>query len=275
MPAIIRRLIRQGLVDPGYGARSLNDATKREPRDGVYTVGNSYQRTKTLLLGAHLDRLEDSARRQGFALDYDRKRLRSSLRRMILDSDFGDVRFRISVSAQSPDETILSIEPYEPPSPELIRRGVRCVASTETRRNPASKSSEWMHQRLAFEAVRPDDIYEAILLDPRGNLLEGMSSNVYVVLNGELRTAGSGVLAGVSRMIVLRVCENIAPIGDGAPNIADLARFEEAFLSSSSRGIIPVVEIDGLPIGDGRPGAMTLALRAAYDRWVADNLEEL
>lgn len=275
MPAIIKCLTRQGLVDPGYGARSLNDATTREPRDGVYTVGNTFQRTKTLLLAEHLDRLEDSARRQGFAIGFDRLRLRAALRRMILESGYGDVRFRISVSARAPEEMILSIEPFQPPSPELIRRGVRCVASNETRLNPAAKSSEWMHRRRALEAERPEGVYEAILLDPRGNLLEGMSSNVYALLDGELRTAASGVLAGISRMIVLRVCENIAPIGGGAPNIADLQRFEEAFLSSSSRGVIPVVEIDGVTIGDGKVGAVALALRAAYDRWVAERLEEL
>ena len=261
MPAIIKRLTRQGLVDAEFGARSLHDATRHEPRDGVYTVSNTYQRTKTLMLSAHLDRLEESARRQGFALVCDRRRLRASLRRTILESGFGDARFRISASAQSPDEMILSIEPWRPPSPELIASGARCVTSTETRQNPAAKSSAWMHRRLLLEASRPDDIYETILLDPLGNLLEGMTSNVYVIQDGELRTAGSGVLAGVSRSIVLQVCKDIAPSRMEAPNIAEIERFEEAFLSSSSRGIVPVVEIDGIPIGDG--GARSAYLDAA------------
>ena len=76
-------------------------------------------------------------------------------------------------------------------------------------------------------------------------------------------------------MIVIEVCEGIVPLRMDAPNIADLARFSEAFLSSSSRGIVPVVEIDGAPIGDGRAGAITLALRSAYQRWVKRHLEEL
>ncbi len=275
MPAIIKLLTTRGLADLQLGARNLQDATRHEPRDGVYTVGNTYSRTKTLLLGAHLDRLEDSARQQGFALEIDRKRLRAALRRMILDSDFGEVRFRISASAQAPEAMILSIEPFQPPSRALIARGARCVASGETRHNPASKHSEWMHRRQAFEAARPAGIYETILLDPRGRLLEGMSSNVYVALDGELRTAGSGVLAGISRMIVFQVCAGFWPLRDEAANIADIGRFEEAFLSSSSRGLIPVVEIDGQSIGAGRPGAKTMALRAAYRQWVAQRLEEL
>lgn len=275
MPAIIKRLTEQGLVDLALGAGSLQEAAKREPRAGVYTVSNTYERTKTLLLDAHLDRLEDSARREGFAPRYERKQLKAALRQMILESNFGDVRFRLSIPAQAPDQMILSIEPFQAPKPQLIEAGVRCNTSRVARLNPASKSSEWMHRRRRLEATRPAGIYETILLDPLGNLLEGATSNAYVMLDGELRTAASGVLAGISRMIVLDIGEGIAPLRLEAPNISDSARFAEMFLSSSSRGIIPVVELDGKPIGNGRVGETVLALRSAYQRWVADNLEEL
>lgn len=275
MPAIIKRLTNEGLVHLASGAFDLQTAAKREPRAGVYTVSNTYERTKTLLLDAHLDRLEDSARREGFSPAYERNQLKASLRQMILESGFGDVRFRVSIPAHAPDDVILSIEPFAAPSPQLIEAGVRCVASSQARLNPESKSSEWMHRRRALEDARPKGIYETILLDPAGNMLEGASSNAYVILEGELRTAASGVLAGISRMIVFEVSKAIVPLRLEAPNIADIARFGEAFISSSSRGIIPVVELDGAPIGDGRVGRTTLALRSAYQLWVAEHLEEL
>ena len=194
---------------------------------------------------------------------------------MILESDYGDVRFRISVAEDAPDEPLISIEPFQPPSPELIERGARCITSTVARHIPESKSSEWMHRRRALEAAQPADIYETLLQDRQGNLLEGASSNVYFILDGELRTASTGVLSGISRMIVLAVCESLVPLRPVAPNIADINRFSEVFLSSSSRGVIPVVELDGISMGDGRVGAATLALRAAYQRWVDDHLEAL
>ena len=275
MPALIKRLTREGLVDVEFHAANLHDATKYEPRAGVYTVSNTYQRTKTLLLDAHLARLEDSARRQGIPLVYDRARLKTALRRMIVEADYGDVRFRISVPAAAPDEMILSVEPFQPPSAELINGGVRCITSTAVRHDPAAKSSDWLHRRQALEAARPSWVYETILIDPTGRLLEGASSNVYAIIDGELRTAGSGVLAGISRMILLEVCERVLPLRLQAPNAADIKHFAEAFLSSSSRGIIPVIEVDGMPIGAGDAGPRTLALRNAYQRWVGDHLEEL
>jgi len=275
MPTIIKRLTKQGLVSVVFTARSLLDAAQHEPRAGVYTVGKTYQRTKSLLFDEHLSRLQDSARRQGFSLDYDPTRLRCALRKMIVESDYGDVRFRISVAADAPDEALLSIEPFQPPSAHLIERGARCITSTATRQSPAAKSSEWMHRRRELEAAQPTDIYETFLLDAQGNLLEGASSNVYVIQHGELRTASTGVLAGISRMIVLAICESVVPLRPVAPKVSEIDRFSEVFLSSSSRGIIPVVELDNMPIGDGSVGALTLALRAAYQRWVVDHLEEL
>jgi branched-chain amino acid aminotransferase len=149
------------------------------------------------------------------------------------------------------------------------------MTSSAVRHNPASKSSEWMHRRQALEAAMPEGIYETFLLDSQGNLLEGASSNVYAVLDGELYTVASGVLAGVSRMIVFEVCEGIVPLRLEAANMSDVDRFREVFLSSSSRGIIPVVELDCYAIGDGRVGKITLALRDAYQHWVAEHLEEL
>ena len=275
MPATIKRLTTQGLASEAFSAGSLLDAAKHEPRAGVYTVGKTYQRTKSLLFDEHLSRLDDSALQQGFALDCDPTRTRAALRQMILESNYGDVRFRISATAEAPSEMLLSIEPFEPPSPQLIERGARCITSTEVRHIPASKSSEWMHRRRALEAAQPTGIYETFLVDAQGNLLEGASSNVYVILDGELRTASAGVLAGISRMIVLAICESMVRLRPEAPNIADINRFGEVFLSSGSRGIIPVVELDGMSIGDGRVGETTLALRAAYQRWVEDHLEEL
>ena len=228
------------------------------------------------MLNVHLDRLEDSARLEGFAIDYDRQRLRRALRRMIEDSGYDNVRFRISAPGDRPGEMLLSIEPFQPPAPTVVRNGVRCNTSTDVARlNPASKASEWMHIRRQLAAARPPDVYETFIVAADDQILEGLSSNFYAIENGELRTAGAQILAGISRQVVLETCATIIPLRLEAPLRADISRFSEAFLTSSSRGIIPVVEIDGIPIGDGSVGDITRQLRDAYEHWVADHLEAL
>ena len=276
MPAILKRLTAAGLRDVDFQATSLNDAEQYEPADGVYTVSNTYHQTQTLLLDAHLDRLEDSAARAGIPLRYRRSGLKAALRKMILESAYGDVRFRISAAAAAPGELLLSIEPYQPPAPDVARKGVACDSTTALARpDPRSKSSRWMQLRKSLEASRPAGIYETLLVDEQSRILEGLSSNFYALMNGALYTAGQGVLAGISRRVVLAVCENLSPARLEAPQYRDISRFEGAFLTSSSRGIIPVVAIDGQAIADGHVGPRTIALQNAYRRWVAERLEEL
>ncbi len=272
MSAIIKRLGPCGLDDSGIAASSLDEAAWHEPSHGVYTVGRTYPGARVLLLDAHLDRLEASASASAIALRYERRRLRAALRDMLLEADFGAARFRISVAADSPETLTVSLEPFKPPPPVLLAQGARCQTARATRQNPAVKSSAWMRQRRSLES---DGIYETFLVDDSGALLEGLTSNFYAILEGQLRTAHRGVLAGISRRIVYATHGGVIPLRKEAAHTDDIPRFSEAFLSSSSRGIVPVVELDGKAIGDGRVGAVTRALRQAYEAWVARHLEAL
>lgn len=276
MPTLIRILDAQGLRPAQYSAESLSTAAAYEPQDGVYTVTNTYNTFDVLKLDAHLDRLEDSARRAQIALRLDRGRMRAALRQMIAEAGWGDVRFRVTVGRERPDELLLTIEPFRPPAPELVTQGVRAItAPNSARHDAATKSTEWMHARKAIEAAMPPGIYDAFLLDAEGYVLEGLGSNFYGVLADELRTAGHGVLAGIAQQIVFEIAPGILPLRREAIHVSDIARLSEAFLTSSSRGIIPVVEIDGQTIGAGVPGPQTQALRAAYLAWVQTHLEPL
>jgi len=202
--------------------------------------------------------------------------LKAALRAMILASDFGDVRFRISIPTSRPDTLLITLEPYNPPDDALVRQGVRCVTSAaEQRQGPSAKTSDWMHIRAKLQDAIAPGIYEIILLDESGFMLEGASSNFYAIIDGQLYTAGSGILAGISRRIVLEVCREILPLRLQAPHIDDLPELREAFLTSSSRGLIPIVEIDDRPVGDGVVGENSLQLRRAYERWVVAHSEEL
>ena len=276
MPTYIKRLTLKGLFDVDYTADDLTSAYEFEPKDGVYTISVTYNTTQTLMLTAHLDRLEDSARRENIPLQYDRDRLKSTLRQMILDSDFGDVKFRLTVPRETPDEIIITLEPFVRPSKTLIEEGARCTTSRAgSRHNPSAKTMDWIHDRKQIEAEMPEGIYHVFLVDQEGYMLEGLSSNFFAILNGELRTAGEGVLIGTSQRIVFQICEGIIPLRKDAIHMDDIPSLSEAFLTSSSRGIIPVVEIDGIAIDDGTVGDKTKQLRQAYQAWMNEHLEEL
>jgi branched-chain amino acid aminotransferase len=276
MPTQIRILTPTNLENAAYTANSLAEATHHEPYEGVYTVTNTYQTTKVLKLDAHLDRLEDSARQADIPLVLDRVRLRAALREMILAAEYGDVRFRITVPKATPDNLILTIEPYTAPSSQLIETGVRVITvANSARHNAAAKTSDWLHDREALERSLPAGVYTALLCDEDGFLLEGISSNFYALLDGEMRTAGAGVLQGIAQQIVFEIAPALLPVRKDAVHRRDLPRLDEAFITSSSRGIIPIVQIDEYVLSGGSPGAMSRQLRAAYDEWANAHLEDL
>ncbi len=276
MPALIKLLTAQGLDNVDYSASSLADAAQYEPDDGIYTVANTFNTYDTLKLNAHFDRMEDSAKRQSIPLNLNRQRLRQSLRQMIDEADYGDVRFRITVARSQPEQFILTIEPFTAPSQQIIEQGVSCITAANNARTDAeAKTTDWMHARKALSDAMPEGIYDTFLLDKDGKILEGLGCNFYAIVNGILRTAGEGVLKGISQQIVFEVAESIIKVEQKAVHVSEIDQFSEAFLTSSSRGIIPVVEIDGIQIGDGQVGQATKKLRAAYQVWMDNHLEAL
>lgn len=276
MPCTIRILTPGGLEDSPCSAGSLLEAARCEPADGVYTITNTFERTKVLKIGAHLDRLEDSARRAGIGLVLDRPRLRAALRQLIEEAGYGDVRFRVTVSKSDPARYILSCEPFKPLAPAIYERGVRVVLVRETaRHNPAAKTTDWQIDRQAIESSLPEGVFTGLLVSESGELLEGLSSNFYAIIGGELRTAGGGVLPGIARQIVFEVASGVLPVRRDPPLETGIPLMREAFITSASRGIVPVVQIGETVIGSGAPGPLTKQLRERYLAWAAAHLEEL
>ena len=109
-----------------------------------------------------------------------------------------------------------------------------------------------------------------------GRILEGLTSNFYAVCNGKLITARYGILLGVTRRFVLRLARSAGyGIDYRALQVAELSGIDEAFITSSSRGVVPVIEVDHSPVGQGRPGSVARELRRAYDTYLVAKAEEI
>jgi branched-subunit amino acid aminotransferase/4-amino-4-deoxychorismate lyase len=266
-------ILTAGVLQPTpYRVRSLAEGVTHEP-PGVYTVARTFHGRFALLLDAHLDRLEESARLSGIVLDLDRRRLRAALRDLINRAGFEESKFRITVPREAPENTYLALEPLQPVSPALLERGVAVITVPIRRANPVVKTTDWMAQRRATYDSLPDGVYEGIMCDERGCLLEGLSSNFYGVLSGALRTAGDGVLAGITRKAIFEIAPTVLPLELDPVSSAEIADLSEAMLSSSSRGILPITVIDGRLVGSGQVGPVVTALRRRYEEWAEAHLE--
>jgi branched-chain amino acid aminotransferase len=274
MPTTIRRLTTNGLEPVAYSADSLSEAANHEPDDGIYTVANTVDTYNVLKLTAHLNRLQDSAQRENIALSLTHKQLRSALREVIDIADYGNVKFRITIPRITPDEAIISVEPFPGYPESLYTEGVAVVTAPDSaRKNAAAKGTWWMTARA--ELKRTYDAYEIILMNEEEHLLEGTGSNFYAILRDTLYTAKDGVLPGISQQIVFEVAPDVLPLVRRPASLSDLPALQEAFITSSSRGIVPIVKINETRLGDGTPGPYTRKLMTAYSRWVSNNLERI
>lgn len=253
---------------------------------GVYTGFVTFERVKFLHLAAHLDRLEASIAEMSWHFSLNRPVLRRTIDQLChsVHPEAPNLRFRLDVLAARPKSpiiagelvgeigrVILAVSPFPGWPAKHYREGV-AVATVPAlyRENPRAKTADFV---LAREAATRDipAAYEYLLLDEQELMLECSSSNFYAVRDGVIQTAGEGVLEGVTRRIVLDFIRQAnLPLHLKAPALADVPLLEEAFLSSSSRGIMPVVRIDEQPVDDSRPGPVTRRLMVAYKEYVAE-----
>lgn len=147
--------------------------------------------------------------------------------------------------------------------------GVAVVTMPETRwAHPHIKTLQLLPNVLAKQAAREADAFEAWFVDRDGFVTEGASTNAWIVtVDGTLvtRQADDAILHGVTRARIMDVAAGLGLRLDVRPFTPEEARCaREAFLSSATTIAMPVVSLDGVPIGDGRPGEATLALRRAF-----------
>ncbi len=148
------------------------------------------------------------------------------------------------------------------------RNGVKVVTVSDirwTRRD--IKSIALLPQVMAKNEARAQGAFEAFMVDEKGFITEGSSSNVYIIKNKTIitRNLSNNILHGITRASVLRLAkENSLKIDERPFSVDEALNADESFLTSATNFVLGVVEINGKKLGDGRVGEMTLKLSEIY-----------
>ncbi|MBL8545152.1 MAG: D-amino-acid transaminase [Hyphomonadaceae bacterium] len=147
--------------------------------------------------------------------------------------------------------------------------GIKVISAPETRwRRRDIKSVNLLPNVLARQGAKEKGAFEAWFVDEHGLVTEGTSSNAWIVdSNGVLRTRelSFDILHGVTRGAVLKIAQERQMKVEERPfTIEEAKTAREAFITAASNAATAAIEIDGVRIGDGKPGSVTEALRAAY-----------
>jgi branched-chain amino acid aminotransferase len=258
--------------------------------DATYDVAHVW-RGSFFRLDEYLDRFQTSMERLRMSIPYDREQIRSIMFELVRKSGLRNAYVEIvctrgmpapgSRDPRSCENRFLAFAiPFVWIANDDMRaRGLDLMISSRQRIPPEAvdprvKNYHWLDMVMALFEAYDEGADTVVLVDARGNLVEGPGFNVFVRQGDTVITPKKGVLEGVTRMTILELLarENIQVKQQELP--APTAReADEAFITSTAGGVMPVTRISGEQVGDGRPGDLTTKLNDAY--WALHDDPEL
>ena len=162
----------------------------------------------------------------------------------------------------------------EPMSPLLGESGIRVITSSIRRLpvdvlNPAVKSLNYLNSILAKIQANYAGVDEAFLLDTEGYVVEGTGDNIFLVKKGVIKTppVSSSILRGITRDTVIDIARDLGyEVVEDRVTLHELYVADEVFITGTAAELVPVVEIDGRVINEGKIGEVTKRLKREFDR---------
>lgn len=271
------RIIADGIERQDLPNTTL-DAVSTQLPDGTYTTFRTYGHDKVYRLDAHFDRLEESSAFLGWPVHLDRGHVRWALKWVLEETDYPESRIRLTVplNANPTAPTVyISVEPFVGLDPALYRLGVRAVTVEMTRARPRAKATTFIAPSRRLRHGFGPQIHEVLMVNRVGEILEGISSNFFAIRGGVLYTADKGILEGMTRALVLEMAPSVLPLELRPVRRDQIPDLAECFITSASREVLPIVSIDGQPIGRGQPGPLTAELHRRFRQRIYQEAEKV
>lgn len=254
--------------------------------EGVYETLRTYN-GQPFLFDRHMRRLRNSAGMLALPVplsdDQIDARFRETMRAAGLGEGPGEAYIRMLVTrgigelSYSPDacpspSVVVIVKRQVDPPREVYERGVLVSLVSVVRNhpgtvNPLIKSNNLLNNALAMQEANRRGAFEGVMRNYRGEIAECTTANIFIVKGGKALTPPlrAGLLPGVTREFVFEIgAERGIAVREAVLRDEDLLGADEAFLTSTTREIVPVVKVDDKTIGNGAPGAITKELLAGF-----------
>ena len=245
--------------------------------DAVYEVLRVYHGRPWMVEDhfARLGRSLEAIHVHGVDLD----RLRQRMLDTIAAGPFGDAIVYIQITRGAAPRShgfpagispleFLFVQEFRDPYAQARQDGAAVITLPDLRWGRCDiKSTNLLANVLAAQAAKEAGCTEALLCSEDGTVSEGTHTSLFGVLDGKLLTAPKSphILPGITRGLVLRLAERARiELQEHELRRPDLARVSELFLTGTTSEVLPIVRVDGQPIADGKPGAITRRLQQAY-----------
>jgi branched-chain amino acid aminotransferase len=253
--------------------------------EGVYETLRTYSR-RLFLFDRHVRRLRRSAGMIALDVPFGDEELLQAITRTMARVELADeayVRVLLTrgvgeltydLKATPAHTLVIIVKPQVDPPPAAYRDGVRVAIVDIIRNHPGSvnpmiKSNNLMNNALAMQEALRRNAFEGVMRNYRGELTECTTSNLFVVKDSAALTPplDAGILPGITREFIFEIGRaNGVDVREAVLRDDDLYGADEAFLTSTTREAVPIVEVDGRMIGSGKPGPVTLKLLEEFRR---------
>jgi branched-chain amino acid aminotransferase len=251
--------------------------------EGVYETMRTYNRVP-FLYDRHMRRLRQSAERLLLDVPFEDGTLLSWIEQTIaaageLDEAYIRILLTRGVGELNYDPrstpnptTVIIVKPFEAPPARVFQDGIRISLVEMLRNHPRSvnpliKSNNLLNNAMAMQAAYRSGAEEALMCNYRGELTECSQANFFMVRGGAVLTPPSqaGLLEGVTRAFIFELGRDLGiDVREETLTPNDLDSADEMFITSTTRELSPVVNVDGRAVGSGKPGAITRRMLARY-----------
>ena len=244
---------------------------------GVFDLLRTYN-GKPYFLDAHIDRLENSAKKIDLALPWSHADIAGVVNATLAQNNIPEVNIRIVVTGGSstdfmtpsgPPRLLVLVSPIPKLPDSWYTNGVKIISWEVERSIPGAKSIDYISASMALKKAAAQGAVEALYIDRNGLALECTTANIFAFVGDALTTPGRGILSGITRKVVLELAEHLFPIDIRDISRKELVAADEVFITGTSKGLVPVIQVDGETIGDGRPGENTRRLMEQMKRHTA------
>jgi branched-chain amino acid aminotransferase len=221
------------------------------------------------LTDAQIDeRFQETVRAAGLGASPDRE----AYIRILVTRGIGELTY--DPAATPVPSIVVIVKPNVDPPRDAFENGVKVSLVGVVRNhpgtvNPLIKSNSLLNNALAMQEALRRGAFEGVMRNYKGELAECTQSNLFIVKDGAALTPPieAGLLPGITREFLFEVGADIGiPVREAVLKDADLLGADESFLTSTTREVVPIVQVDDRPIGSGKPGPVARALLDGYRR---------
>lgn len=233
--------------------------------DGIYETlrtvnGNIW------LFGEHMKRLKESAELTKLKVPFTDAQIKKQIQSLIKANKINEARIRITLTRgcngfnflTSKNPTIIiEAKNLILPDKKLYREGAKAVTYKITRPLPQVKSISMLSSIIAYQEAQKQNAYEALLVNERGEITEASMSNVFAIKGKTLYTPNENILEGTVRNHLIKLLKNKFIIKYSGLPLKKLYDFDEIFITSTIKGVIPIVEVNNRAVNKKQVGPKT------------------